>query len=293
MLCGRLLAHGSCALFLLASASAASAGDVDGIIADDGKWSGAYVGLNAGYGWSDLRSTNDFGSAPANFFAFDVIGLAQHQNDRLDGYVVGGQVGFQRQFGRWVLGVEGTLDATGMDDSAKTDWQFDNIGCFGFFCIGAAGAGAQTLDAKIDQLYMVSGKIGYAFDDWLAYVRGGYAGANVTAQSSIGGDVIGCFGGCIMVPVSTSSKDQKRMNGWSVGGGLERMVLPNLTIGVEYNYISLGAETFAFNGDLNIDGVSLPNSYKARIDPDSIQTVTFRMNFLLNSPEHVAAAPLK
>jgi outer membrane immunogenic protein len=270
-------AWGSCALSLLASASAASAGDVDGIITDSGKWSGAYVGLNAGFGWSDMRSNNDFGSGIANFFAFDIFGVQQHQANHIDGYVVGGQVGFQRQFGHWVLGVEGTLDGTGID--GKTS---DPMTPFVPFLIGT-----QSLQTRVENLFQVSGKVGYTFGDWMAYARGGWAGANVSAESNISGVALG------FVPFSSSSEDRRWHNGWSVGGGLERMIFPNLTVGVEYNFIDLGSRDYAFDGKFNVGGGSFTAPYHSRIDVDNIQTVTFRLNFLLNSPEQMAAAPLK
>ncbi len=288
-----LIARSAIVSSFLFGTSAAIAGDIDGVTVDSGKWSAAYVGLNAGYGWSDIGSAYDFG--PANDLLVNGVGLAPNQNNHLNGYVVGGQVGFQHQFGRWVLGVEGTLDATGMDDKSKSDWSFDNIGCGpgGRLCFGTAGDGIQTLDTRIDNLFMVSGKIGYTFGDWMAYVRGGYAGANITAHSNIAGDVTGCLLLCATAPVSTSASDNKRYDGWSIGGGVERMIFPNLTVGVEYNYIDLGAETYSFNAPLTIGPATIPASYQARIDPDAIQTVTFRLNFLLNGPAYAEAAPLK
>ncbi|MBS0232127.1 MAG: porin family protein [Proteobacteria bacterium] len=289
-----LIARGAVVLSFLFGTSAAIAGDIDGVTIDSGKWSGAYIGVNAGYGWSDAGSAYDFG--PANDLLVNGVGLASNQSNHLDGYVVGGQVGFQRQFGNWVLGVEGTLDSTGMDDKTTSDWSFDTITC-PFGCFGVAGDGTQSLDARIDNLFMVSGKVGYTFDDWMAYVRGGYAGANITAHSNISGDVTGCVFVCGTAPVSTSSSDTKRHDGWSIGGGIERMILPNLTVGVEYNYIDLGAETYSFDGPLTFGSgkgaLSIPGSYSARIDPDAIQTVTFRLNFLLNGPAYAEAAPLK
>jgi outer membrane immunogenic protein len=281
------------AFSLLFGTSAAVAGDIDGVTVDSGKWSGVYVGLNAGYGWSDIGSNYDYG--PANDLLVNGVGLAPSQKNQLDGYVVGGQVGFQRQFGNWVLGVEGTLDATGMDDKSTSDWSFLTGFC-PILCAG--GNGTQSLDARIDNLFMVSGKIGYTFGDWMAYARGGYAGANITARSDISGEVGACvLFTCGTTPVGTSSKDDKRHDGWSIGGGIERMILPNLTVGVEYNYIDLGAETYTFDGPLVLGSgrgaVSIPASYHARIDPDAIQTVMFRMNFLLNTPAYAEAAPLK
>ncbi|MFD2222462.1 outer membrane protein, partial [Microvirga arabica] len=56
-------------------------------------WTGFYVGVNAGYGWS-----ND---------DFDSVDLADEDDD--GGFVGGAQVGYNYQIGSFVVGLEGDI----------------------------------------------------------------------------------------------------------------------------------------------------------------------------------------
>lgn len=35
--------------------------------------------------------------------------------------------------------------------------------------------------------------------------------------------------------------------GWTIGGGVEHALLPNVTVKLEYNYLDLGSDGVAFN----------------------------------------------
>jgi outer membrane immunogenic protein len=261
-------------------------------VPQEGRWSGVYVGLHAGYGWNDTAGAYDFGDF--NDVLFEDVGLSSSLDDKLEGYIVGGQLGLQRQFGNIVLGIEGTLSATDMDGSSSAEWGFNAIECFGL-CFGAAAEGTQSLEVEIDNLFTVTGKLGFAYEDWLFYAKGGYASADIGVTSSIVGDGIGCFFACVFpFDVSAVGSSEKRHDGYVIGGGLERMIHPNLTVGVEYSYVDLGSRTHSIDAPLNIsDVVEIEGGHKVRVDPDEIHTVSLRMNFLLNGPEHVEAAPLK
>src|SRR5262249_3700484 len=57
-------------------------------------WSGLYAGINGGFGWG----SSSWDGIPASF---DV-----------NGGLFGGQLGYNWQFGPWVLGIEGDADWT-------------------------------------------------------------------------------------------------------------------------------------------------------------------------------------
>ena len=267
---------------LMAGVSAATAGGFYGSTKDIPSypnWSGLYVGVHGGYGWTDIGSAYNFGTF--NDVLIDDVGLADGFKTGVDGYVVGGHIGLQRQIGKLVIGIEGTASATDMDGSSRAQWGFDDISC-GFGCFGLAGEGTQSLRVSMDNLLTVTGRLGYAYDKLLLYVKGGYASADIDVASSISGDVTGCFFGCITFPVSAAGNSEKRHDGSTLGGGIETMIRPNLTIGIEYGYIDLGARTHSIAAPLEIGSlVDLPAGHKVRIDPDEIHTVTLRVNFLL------------
>lgn len=169
-------------------------------------WSGCYFGGHAGglfatKEWSITATGTDLGSHDAN------------------SYLAGVQVGCNIQVGGgWVFGVQG--------DYAFTDAEGSNVDSFGF-----------TNRSKIESLSSVTGRVGYAWDRFLGYVKGGGAWEQDNYDTSIGGVVQG-----------TASETR---SGWTVGVGGEYAFTPNVTWFVEYNYYDFGtrANTFS-NGDI-------------------------------------------
>jgi outer membrane immunogenic protein len=169
-------------------------------------WSGCYIGGHAGglfatKDWSLAGTGTDLGSHDAN------------------SYLAGAQVGCNIQVGGgWVFGVQG--------DYAWTDAEGSNVDSQGF-----------TNRSKIDSLASVTGRVGYAWDRFLGYVKGGGAWERDNYDTSIGGVIQG-----------TASETR---SGWTVGVGGEYAFTPNVTWFVEYNYYDFGtrANTFS-NGDI-------------------------------------------
>lgn len=102
-------------------------------------WTGAYIGINGGYGWG----TSSF-SAPFATGSFDV-----------DGGVVGGTLGYNHQVGQIVFGIEGDIDWSGIKGSTP---------CAGTIC-----------ETRNNWLGTVRGRLGYSFDRFMPYVTGGVA----------------------------------------------------------------------------------------------------------------------
>jgi outer membrane immunogenic protein len=179
-------------------------------------WTGFYIGLHAGHASADadwtFRDVTFFNDVPGDKFSHDPI--AQFG---------GGQIGFNRQVGRWVWGMEGTLSAGSIRENSVSP----------FF------PRTDTLTTNIETLWTMTGRLGYAWDRWLAYSKAGYAGGRVETSASAR------FSGNF--PDRTES-DTEVLHGWTVGGGVEYLLAQNLVLGIEYNYIDLGKATY-FLGD--------------------------------------------
>src|SRR5262245_27853863 len=157
-------------------------------------WSGFYVGVHAGYAWGESDWTDLNGNLGANV-----------RYEDLKGGLGGGQLGFNWQSGPLVVGVEASLSASG---------------------IGQTGTvGIATLTTDVDWIGTVVGRLGYAWDRSLIYVKGGYATAGIELRGDNGVDTF---------------KSSERHNGWTVGTGVEFAVLKNLSLGLEYNYYDFG-----------------------------------------------------
>jgi len=122
----------------------------------------------------------------------------------VNGGLVGGQLGYNWQFGQFVYGVEGDGDWTDLRGTAN----FANckLGC-------------QT---RNDFLATARGRVGFAVDRWLPYVTGGLAVGDIKAN------VPGLVG------------IDKTNAGWTVGSGLEFAISSNWTAKAEYLHVDLG-----------------------------------------------------
>jgi outer membrane immunogenic protein len=173
-------------------------------------WTGCYVGGNGGGVWAQktLTSTVAFG----NF----AVGSAEGTLN-INGGVAGGQVGCNYQVSSWVFGVQGDFDWSSASTSV-----LDPV--FG-----------TTDSVKIKSLASVTGRVGYAVDRFLAYVKGGGAWETDDYTATLAG-------------LSATVSDTR--TGWTLGGGGEYAFTDWLTGFVEYDYYGFGTKTESFAGNL-------------------------------------------
>lgn len=170
-------------------------------------WSGCYIGGHAGAGWARTEFTNT-----ADTTAFGDLIPGQGFTQTNSGFVGGGQIGCNYQVNQFVFGIEGTFSGTTIKgDVANTVF----------------GAGDDVFTTKINSVATIVGRVGYAWDNWLVYGKGGYAGANVN------------FGVSDTVGVAGSGSETNWHNGWTLGAGVEYGFTRNWILGLEYNYIGL------------------------------------------------------
>ena len=90
--------------------------------------------------------------------------------------------------------------------------------------------------AKVGDWYgMVTGRLGYAWDRWLLYVKGGAAFVRTEASvlDACQNTVIGCGNWLI------STSGSKNVTTWTVGGGLEWAIAQNWSVKGEYMFVGL------------------------------------------------------
>jgi len=159
-------------------------------------WTGFYIGANAGYGWGNVNAGNSFNGRTVT------IG-------NTDGFVGGGQIGYNYQMGQFVLGLEADLQAADL----------------------STGSNVFGDRVKTDYYGTVRARVGVAFDRFMPYVTGGWAYGNV--KTTIGG---------------LGSTDKSHTGGYALGAGLEYAVTNNIIAGVEYMYVDLGEKTVLNSG---------------------------------------------
>lgn len=103
-------------------------------------WTGAYVGLNAGYAWGNSDATPLHDGQFGKINGVDIS--APPVSARPQGFIGGGQIGYNWQTGPWVLGAE--LDFSGIN--ARTNTFVDP------FFNGKGGTTSATYSSQYDWL---------------------------------------------------------------------------------------------------------------------------------------------
>jgi outer membrane immunogenic protein len=213
-------------------------------------WTGFYLGLNAGGTWSS-DNTVDVNSVgfPNSAFAVDGsvegslaagLGATRDISVSSGGFIGGGQLGYNYQFGpSWVAGIE--ADIQGIAGSNNTGSVFTVVPITGFplnFTDTSLSAGKN-----LDYLGTLRGRLGFlAGPTWLIYGTAGlaYGGTNADTfwtQGITGPTTVG-------TPYFSNGSVNDTHAGWTAGGGVEWMFLPNWSLKVEYLYYDLGSVTF-------------------------------------------------
>lgn len=173
-------------------------------------WTGCYVGGNGGGIFVRSEST-------------DVGAAAAEGSVDFSGALGGGQIGCNYQFSAWVVGIQGDWDWSGASGS------FTN-----------ALVPAEIDSTKVKSLASVTGRVGYAWDRFLIYAKGGGAWESNDVSATIGG-------------VTTTVSDTR--TGWTVGGGGEYAFTDWLTGFVEYDFYDFGTSTENFTGLTGPDSI--------------------------------------
>jgi outer membrane immunogenic protein len=187
-------------------------------------WSGFYIGAHAGGGWSE------------KCFAF--AGATDGCHDA-DGWLAGGQVGFNVQQGQFVFGVEFSGSWADINGSHN-----------------ALLVPGDSYRSDVNTILLFTGRIGMTFDRLLIYVTGG--GAWARDEFSY-----------VRPGLGTATTDQNR-TGWTIGAGLEYGLSPNWSIAAQYNYIDFGDKDVTFGAPFA--------PFTDRVEQD-IHLATVRLNY--------------
>lgn len=223
-------------------------------------WTGFHVGLNAGGTWGNSNQINS-GVAPlyaANGYPHEVadetqtylLGFSAASQSHtgggggLSGFIGGGQIGYDYQIaafgGKIVTGLEadiqGVASSGGNNQSSNAVWLFPN---------GPAGpeynVGFNSSSRSLQYLGTVRGRLGYLLmPELLVYGTGGFAygGVTMNVNTTVINNVYFSDG---HLPASWGNVSYANtQTGWTAGGGVEWMFMPNWSAKAEYLYYDLG-----------------------------------------------------
>ena len=200
-------------------------------------WTGFYVGGFVGGGGGAKASPAEPNSPTyagnGNWYPFSAEMVSYRTNSSVMG---GGTVGYNWQLGRspYLVGLEGEYGYLGMSGSAS-----DPFNVWGW------GVEPSFSSTKIGGSYgygVIGGRLGYAYDRSLFYVK---SGAVFTSAQSQYNDINNISPGPDWF-LQTSSKTSNDV-GYAIGGGIEQALPPewfelakNISIKAEYLFLGIG-----------------------------------------------------
>jgi opacity protein-like surface antigen len=179
----------------------------------DFKWSGFYAGGHLGLGHTNAESTEQANSQLVELITAGELNILFTRYAQSETSITGGlQVGWQRQWEKFVAGVELGFTLLRFDTTTESPL------VTGLF-----------RSAELSDIFTLTGRLGYADGRWLAYAKGGVANAQVDVRY-------------LDAVTGGTSSSSGRETGWTAGIGIDYALTPNLFLGVEYNYLHFRAD---------------------------------------------------
>ncbi len=196
------------------------------------RWSGTYLGINAGYAWGDSRARGHVpsGSNMASW-AIDSADAVLNGNFNSDGGLAGLTFGVSRQTGQFVLGIEADFGHFGLGGKRDT----------GVLLVTHSVRGIDEISA--DWLATLRLRVGYAFGSSLIYATAGPAFSNASVSRAMDWSSDLCSAGEFGLKRCHAGKKDFSA-GWTAGGGIEHALSDRWAIKAEYLYADFGEAKF-------------------------------------------------
>jgi outer membrane autotransporter protein len=191
-------------------------------------WTGFYIGA--------------FGGATQGTANWGYVG--GEVSPHIGGFIFGGDIGYNYQLGRYVLGVEG--DIAGTNTKGGTACGPLALVVVGGEVTATSPMFQMTCNAKTDWLATATARVGYTWDRALFYVKGGgaWTDEHFEATCNTSGAAIGFdFTFCTNRPgtaISSGFSARTTRGGWVLGFGTDFALTRNWFARAETDYISFG-----------------------------------------------------
>jgi len=228
-------------------------------------WTGFYIGAHAGWESADTSGfTNNLDSLNPNG-AGGLVLYDSATDQTMHGWLGGGQVGYNHQFGRAVVGIEfsGSWSNLNSQSAGTVNGQIVSVlpsppvSTFGtpLACSqgvnvipGPPGFATTSLscNAKVDWTGQALTRLGYTFGDgrFLPYIEGGVAVTHLTTANSI----LFSIPGSVFVEETDAFGKSSELVGVVLGGGTQYALGNGFSIGVEYLYAKYPTQDFSNMG---------------------------------------------
>ncbi|WP_029583297.1 outer membrane protein [Bradyrhizobium sp. URHD0069] len=228
-------------------------------------WSGAYVGVQGGYGFGHHEWPDAFVPTNPEIGKYDA-----------NGWLAGGTVGVNAQAGAFVFGVEGEWMWTGIKGSQTS-----------FTDLGAGRTRTLGLESNVNWLAIAAARAGFVVGDRLLVY--GKAGAALADERHTFTRNTSGPGGSFVFDLSAKALH----TGVVAGAGAEYALGGNWSAKLEYDYIKTLAQNFTATGTQNIN---TPLNAGSIADfgqfgmPQHLHLIKFGVNYHFNPASVVVSA---
>lgn len=250
-------------------------------------WTGFYVGVNGGYGWSGTPSTVYAEAIYGLNLVNPTVATSALQSFEKKGGFGGGQIGYNIQRGQFVYGIEADIQDSGIRGSGSASATANDIAS------GTSVSSSTFKNGGLDWFGTVRGRLGYTVGNTLIYGTGGFAYGGFSGKSSttMSWQVQGFLPGS----QTYAGNSAATRTGYAAGAGVEYALTPQWSVKAEYQYLDFG------KGDeyrglhvylYNPVNLSQPAEVRARGyfgNEQNFNTVRIGLNYKLQDLE----APLK
>lgn len=207
-------------------------------------WEGFYLGVHGGYGWGDSDVLED----PANPAPYNGAGNAWSYDT--DGFLAGIHAGLNWESYRLVMGIEASLGYMAVEGDGPDP----------------ASPGLDTVAIQGTGIYTdVTGRIGFAPDNMLYYMKGGAVFADLDWSVEDTCTVAPCG------PTTINAGNDGVELGWTAGVGIAWAFTQNTSLRLEYAYYDFG--------DIDVSGRSGGNLFSWQQDM-RLHTVNVGLSFM-------------
>jgi outer membrane immunogenic protein len=213
-------------------------------------WSGFYVGVHGGHADGDWDGKLTTSNAATDGFTTDPLSTGYNGAGRTlgaDGGIYGVQVGYNKQSGKFVFGIE--ADISRADFDGKETFSTNIVEGSDFFI--AEGDIDKTHTFDLDYFATIRGRLGYTYGRFMPYITGGLAFGETEAKLNVN---------FLDFAFSEAKTDASHV-GYAVGAGIEASIGGNWSLKAEYLYVDLGEENYRFKFDGNSDGFDADLSF--------------------------------
>jgi outer membrane immunogenic protein len=199
-------------------------------LAERFSWTGCYAGAHVGGAFARNDITDPAQLVQDSFLGAGSTTGVTTASPKSSGAVIGGQIGCDYQFAPGssvVVGVQGSASGSTMKSTTTVGLPLGN-------------PDTALVKANTDFLPSLTARLGYAFDTFLIYGKGGVA----LAGSKY--DVTGSFQGAAF-----AFEGLENRYGWTAGGGVEWAFTQHWSTSLEYDYYQFGNTNILMSDPIN------------------------------------------